>query len=197
MACRDYQYEYETWLKRGREHLAAMAAMLRELRPIARKAGVAIPEPAARWFADDDAGTTGKLSKESFDAAARSLCALCGVLEAHAVALPASVVPWWTEHKAQDDHAAELTKGLETVGMDFWDMYAATDAAVPGVALKDAVSALQKAGLRVIGDGKVIVLSNDTHKVLLPREDPVNAYALAGILRRIGLSEEDFRKLLQ
>jgi hypothetical protein len=196
MACRDYAYEYETWLKRGRGHLAAMSAMLRELRPMTRKEGVEIPAPVAEWFADDDAGKAGTLSKERFAAAAQSLCALCQAFETKGLTLPAAVVPWWTEHKAQDDHAAELSKGLDAVPVDFWEWYAATDVAVSGVALKDAVSALEKAGLRVLRDGKVIVMSNGEQEVLLQRQDPVNPYAMAGILRRLKLSEEAFRKLL-
>ena len=201
MACRDYEYDYETWLRRGREHIDAISTMLRQLRPMARDEGLEIPAAAVQWFADDDAGKTGKLSRENFDAAARSLCALCEAAAAKGLSLPAAVVPWWTEHKARDEHEAELAKGLSftPIYADFWAELAAREAIerqIPGIALKDALRALEKAGLRVLRQGKIIVMTNGKLEILISREDPVNGFALSGILNRIGLSEEAFRKLL-
>ena len=168
---------------------------------MARKEGLEIPAPTAQWFEDDDAGKTGKLSRQNFDAAARSLCALCQAATEKGLSLPASVMPWWTEHKVRDDHAAELEKGLSStpVYADFWDQLAAREAIerqIPGIPLKDAVRALEKAGLRVLRQGKVIVMTNGEQEILIARQDPVNAFAMSGILNRIGLSEEAFRRLL-
>jgi predicted RNA binding protein YcfA (HicA-like mRNA interferase family) len=67
---------------------------------------------------------------------------------------------------------------------------------IPGVNHLDAVRALQKAGFRVVRQGKHIVMSNDQRIVVIPRNSPVNAFTMGGIARDAGLSVEEFRKLL-
>jgi predicted RNA binding protein YcfA (HicA-like mRNA interferase family) len=67
---------------------------------------------------------------------------------------------------------------------------------IPGVNHLDAVRALQKAGFRIVRQGKHIVLSNDQRIVVIPRNNPVNAFTMGGIARDAGLSVEEFRKLL-
>jgi predicted RNA binding protein YcfA (HicA-like mRNA interferase family) len=67
---------------------------------------------------------------------------------------------------------------------------------IPGVNHLDAVRALQKAGFRVVRQGKHIVMSNDQRIVVIPRNNPVNAFTMGGIARDAGLSVEEFRKLL-
>ena len=69
-------------------------------------------------------------------------------------------------------------------------------ASVPGVNHQDAVRALQKAGFRVARQGKHIVMTDDVRIVTIPRQNPVNAFTMGGIVRDAGLSEEDFRALL-
>jgi predicted RNA binding protein YcfA (HicA-like mRNA interferase family) len=69
-------------------------------------------------------------------------------------------------------------------------------ARIPGVPHLKAVRALEKAGFRVVRQGKHIVMSNGTRIVTIPRHDPVNAFTMGGIVRDAGLSEEEFRKLL-
>ena len=59
-----------------------------------------------------------------------------------------------------------------------------------------AVRALEKAGFRIIRQGKHIVMANGSMVVTIPRHDPVNANTLAVIVRGAGMTPERFRKLL-
>lgn len=56
--------------------------------------------------------------------------------------------------------------------------------------------ALQKAGFRIVRQGKHIVMSNGTRILTIPRHDPVNAFTLGGIVRDAGLTADEFRALL-
>jgi predicted RNA binding protein YcfA (HicA-like mRNA interferase family) len=67
---------------------------------------------------------------------------------------------------------------------------------LPGVPHLQAVRALEKAGFRVVREGKHIVMSNGQRILTIPRANPVNAYTMGGIVRDAGLSIEDFRGLL-
>ncbi len=67
---------------------------------------------------------------------------------------------------------------------------------LPGINHLDAVRALEKAGYRVLRQGKHIVMTDGSRKVLIPRHNPVNSMTMGGIVRDAGLSIEEFRKLL-
>ena len=67
---------------------------------------------------------------------------------------------------------------------------------IPGVNHLDAVRALEKAGFRIIRQGKHIVMSDGVRIITIPRHDPVNAFTMGGIARDAGLSVEEFKKLL-
>ena len=67
---------------------------------------------------------------------------------------------------------------------------------IPGVNHLDAVRALEKAGFRVVRQGKHVVMSNGRRIVTIPRHNPVNAFTMGGIARDAGLSVEQFRELL-
>ena len=67
---------------------------------------------------------------------------------------------------------------------------------IPGVNHQDAVRALQKAGFRVVRQGKHIVMSDGIRILTIPRHNPINAFTMGGIVRDSGLSEEEFRALL-
>lgn len=67
---------------------------------------------------------------------------------------------------------------------------------IPGVNHLAAVRALEKAGFRIIRQGKHIVMSDGVRILTIPRYNPVNAYTMGGIVRDAGLSEDEFRKLL-
>jgi len=67
---------------------------------------------------------------------------------------------------------------------------------IPGVAHLHAVRALEKAGFRIIREGKHIVMSDGRRILTIPRHNPVNAFTMGGIARDAGLSVEEFRALL-
>jgi predicted RNA binding protein YcfA (HicA-like mRNA interferase family) len=67
---------------------------------------------------------------------------------------------------------------------------------IPGVNHLAAVRALEKAGFRILRQGKHIVMSDGIRILTIPRHNPVNAYTMGGIARDAGLSVEEFKKLL-
>ena len=67
---------------------------------------------------------------------------------------------------------------------------------VPGVNHLEAVRALEKAGFRIVRQGKHIVMSDGARILTIPRHNPVNAFTMGGIVRDAGLSVEEFKKLL-
>jgi predicted RNA binding protein YcfA (HicA-like mRNA interferase family) len=67
---------------------------------------------------------------------------------------------------------------------------------IPGVNHLDAVRALEKAGFRIIRQGKHVVMTDGTRILTIPRHNPVNAFTMAGIVRDAGLTTEEFKKLL-
>jgi len=67
---------------------------------------------------------------------------------------------------------------------------------VPGVNHLDAVRALQKAGFRVVRQGKHIVMTDGTRILTIPRANPVNSFTMGGIVRDAGLTVAEFKRLL-
>lgn len=67
---------------------------------------------------------------------------------------------------------------------------------IPGINHLAAVKALEKAGFRILRQGKHIVMSKGTRILTIPRHNPVNAITMGGIARDAGLTVEEFRKLL-
>ena len=67
---------------------------------------------------------------------------------------------------------------------------------IPAINHLDAVRALEKAGFRIIRQGKHIVMSDGIRILTIPRHNPVNAFTMGGIARDAGLSVEQFKKLL-
>jgi predicted RNA binding protein YcfA (HicA-like mRNA interferase family) len=67
---------------------------------------------------------------------------------------------------------------------------------IPGVPQLQAVRALEKAGFRVVREGKHIVMSDGRRILTIPRHNPVNAFTLGAIAQDAGLTPDEFRKLL-
>ena len=67
---------------------------------------------------------------------------------------------------------------------------------IAGVNHKDAVRALQKAGFRVVREGKHVVMTDGARILTIPRHNPVNALTMGGSVRDAGLTPAGFRKLL-
>jgi predicted RNA binding protein YcfA (HicA-like mRNA interferase family) len=68
---------------------------------------------------------------------------------------------------------------------------------LPGVKHREAVRAFEKAGFRVVREGKHIVMSDGIRIITIPRHDPVNAYTMGGLVMDAGLTIEEFRRLLR
>ncbi len=68
---------------------------------------------------------------------------------------------------------------------------------IPGVNHLQAVRALEKAGFEIARQGKKhIVMSDGTRFLTIPRNNPINAFTMGGIVKDAGLTVEKFRKLL-
>ncbi len=68
---------------------------------------------------------------------------------------------------------------------------------IPGINHLRAVKALEKAGFRTLRPGKKhIVMSGGTRFLTIPRNNPINAYTLGGIVRDAGLTVNEFKRLL-
>ncbi len=68
---------------------------------------------------------------------------------------------------------------------------------IPGVSHRQAVRALEKAGFKVVREGrKHIVMSDGTRFLTIPRNNPVNAFTMAGIVKDAGLTIQGFKRLL-
>jgi predicted RNA binding protein YcfA (HicA-like mRNA interferase family) len=67
---------------------------------------------------------------------------------------------------------------------------------LPGVPHLAAIRALQKAGFRIVRQGRHVVMSDGRRILTIPRHNPVNAITMAGIARDAGLTLERFRDLL-
>jgi predicted RNA binding protein YcfA (HicA-like mRNA interferase family) len=55
---------------------------------------------------------------------------------------------------------------------------------IPGINHLEAVRALERAGFRIVRQGKHIVMSNGQRILTIPRHNPVNAFTMGGIARR-------------
>lgn len=68
---------------------------------------------------------------------------------------------------------------------------------IPGVNHLRAVKALEKAGFRILRQGKKhVVISDGIRFLTIPRNNPVNAYTMGGIVRDAGLTVDEFKNLL-
>ena len=67
---------------------------------------------------------------------------------------------------------------------------------IPGVNSSQAIRALEKAGYRVIREGKHTVMSDGVTRLTIPRHNPINAYTMGAIARDAGLTPEEFKKSL-
>jgi predicted RNA binding protein YcfA (HicA-like mRNA interferase family) len=67
---------------------------------------------------------------------------------------------------------------------------------IPGVNHLQAIKALEKAGFRIVRQGKHTVMSDGVRIVTIPRHNPVNALTMGGLARDAGLTVEQFKKLL-
>ena len=67
---------------------------------------------------------------------------------------------------------------------------------IPGVNHQHAVRALEKAGFKVVRQGKHVVMSDGRRILTIPRASPINSFTMGGIARDAGLTVEEFKKML-
>ena len=67
---------------------------------------------------------------------------------------------------------------------------------IPGINHLAAIRALEKAGFRILRQGKHVVMSDGTRILTITRSNPINAFTMGGIARDAGLTPEEFRALL-
>ena len=58
------------------------------------------------------------------------------------------------------------------------------------------VNALAKVGFRVVKQGKHISMSDDNHRVTIPRHKRINPYTLKSIIKSAGLTDKKFKELI-
>lgn len=59
-----------------------------------------------------------------------------------------------------------------------------------------AVKALERASFRIDRQSKHIFMSKGTLRAVVPRNNPVDAYTMAAIVRDVGMTTDEFKKLL-
>ncbi len=68
---------------------------------------------------------------------------------------------------------------------------------IPGVHHQKAIRELGKEGFRNDRrQGKLVVMTDGTRILTIPRHDPINAFTMGGIARDAGLTVEEFKRLL-
>jgi predicted RNA binding protein YcfA (HicA-like mRNA interferase family) len=67
---------------------------------------------------------------------------------------------------------------------------------LPGINHLRAIKAFEKAGFRVIRQSKHITMTDDRYIIVIPRNNPINGYTMAGIIKDAGLTIEQFKQLL-
>ena len=67
---------------------------------------------------------------------------------------------------------------------------------LPAISHLRAVKAFKKAGFRIAREGRHITMTDGKRIITIPRENPINSYTMAGIVKDAGLSIEEFKKFL-
>lgn len=60
----------------------------------------------------------------------------------------------------------------------------------------EVVRALEKAGFKIARQGKHIIMTKGAYIITIPRHNPVNAITMGNIIKDVGMSNEEFLKLL-
>ncbi|RIH89794.1 type II toxin-antitoxin system HicA family toxin [Calidithermus roseus] len=67
---------------------------------------------------------------------------------------------------------------------------------LPGINHLEAIRAFEKAGFRIIRQGKHTVMSDGVRVLTIPCHNLINATTMGGLVRDAGLSIEEFKNLL-
>jgi predicted RNA binding protein YcfA (HicA-like mRNA interferase family) len=67
---------------------------------------------------------------------------------------------------------------------------------LPGIQHQQAVRAFQKAGFEITRQSGHVVMPDGRSTIVIPRNNPINAFTMFGIVKDAGLTVEQFRDLL-
>jgi len=67
---------------------------------------------------------------------------------------------------------------------------------IPGISHRKAVAALQKAGYVIRREAKHTIMQRGTVIVPIPRHTPIDAVTMGAIVKRAGLTVDEFKALL-
>jgi predicted RNA binding protein YcfA (HicA-like mRNA interferase family) len=67
---------------------------------------------------------------------------------------------------------------------------------LPGIQHLQAVRAFERAGFKIVRQSGHIVMSDGTRILVIPRNNPINAFTMGGLIKDAGLTIEQFRELL-
>jgi predicted RNA binding protein YcfA (HicA-like mRNA interferase family) len=67
---------------------------------------------------------------------------------------------------------------------------------IPGISAEQAVRALEKAGFRIIRQGKHFIMSDGITRLTIPRHNPINSFTMGAIASDAGFSPAEFKKFL-
>jgi len=65
-----------------------------------------------------------------------------------------------------------------------------------GIPHQRAIRAFERAGFQVKREGKHVSMTNGVRTIIIPRNNPIGAFTLKGIVKDAGLTVDEFRKLL-
>ena len=67
---------------------------------------------------------------------------------------------------------------------------------LPGISQRDAVRALIRAGFYVDRQSGHVVMKKDGRTLVIPRNNPINPFTMAGIICDAGMTIEEFKRFL-
>jgi predicted RNA binding protein YcfA (HicA-like mRNA interferase family) len=67
---------------------------------------------------------------------------------------------------------------------------------IAGINHLRAVAAFERAGFRVIRQGKHVIMSDGERRIVIPRNNPINSITMGAIAREAGMTPDEFRRFL-
>jgi predicted RNA binding protein YcfA (HicA-like mRNA interferase family) len=65
-----------------------------------------------------------------------------------------------------------------------------------GIKHLEAIRAFGKAGFQISRQGKHVTMSDGRHHLTIPRNNPIDPYTMAAIIKSAGLTIDQFKRLL-
>ena len=64
-----------------------------------------------------------------------------------------------------------------------------------GTVSQRLIVAFEKAGFGIVREGRHTIMSNGTVRLEIPRHNPINAFTMASLVRKAGMTREQFEEL--